>query len=266
MSPSTFLPDSASRVSERNNNNSAIDHSNSGSVKKSQKNNIKQDFSINYAKIFEGKRVFTIAYRLFPERPTLNIEYAASVFRKDSEKENYNRRQHVQTARGRLVVRPLYTTFDFSKEMVDNLFEKDVPKNKEERRAWSTTASGQRWKELRRSLDEQIGVFLRREISKHGVGSKERLRRSEIERRRSARTTEDRKVAEITSLLAAFSKNGVTDRQAIEKVINMGNGSNGNGSNNVGNRTNKSQKFRDVRDGHDSRASRDSRDAHDEIL
>src|SRR4051794_5728252 len=103
--------------------------SNATEVQKENRSKIdaKVDNSINYAKIFDGKRVITIAYRLFPERPTLNIEYAASVFRKDKEHETYNRRQHVQTARGRLAVRPLYATFDFSKEMINNILESEVP-------------------------------------------------------------------------------------------------------------------------------------------
>src|SRR6478609_7559004 len=204
----------------------------------------KQDYSINFAKVHEGKRVFTIAYRMIPERPTMNIEYAASVFRKDNEKETYNRRKHVQTARGRLTVRPLYTTFDFSKEMIDNILEKEVPKSKEERRDWSTTTQGQQWKDLRREMDEQIAAFLRREISKHGVGAKDRLRRSEVDRRRSCNPG-DRKVAEITSLLAALGKNGANDRQAIEKVISMGSRQNGN----------RTRDMRDMRDdAHEMRA------------
>jgi len=160
------------------------------------------DTSINFAKVADGKRVITIAYRLFPEKRTQNIEYAASVFRKDNEKETYNRRQHVQTARGRLAVRPLNTTFEFSRDMLDNLFERNVPRDKEQRRVWSRTEEGEKWRELRREMDANIATFLRKEVAKHGVRAKDRLRRSDIESRKVFRKLD---VSEVTELLSRLS-------------------------------------------------------------
>ncbi|CAM6053929.1 unnamed protein product [Sphagnum tenellum] len=151
------------------------------------------DKTINFAKIFEGKtaqdiegkRVITIAYRMYPDRPGRNVEYAASIFRKDNETETYNRRNHIQTARGRLSVRPLYTNFHFSDEMRDILLETNVPKSKEERKSWSSTDKGQHWRETRRRIDETMSKFLRKEVGKNGVGAKHRTHLSEIERTRS---------------------------------------------------------------------------------
>jgi hypothetical protein len=149
------------------------------------------DQSIHYAKIFESydksgkpKRVITIAYRVYPERPGMNVEYAASMFRKDNEQEDYNRRSHIQTARGRLAVRPLYTTLVFPDIVRDNLLEKNVPKTKQERRIWAQSDAGREWKETRRNFDKQMSKFLRKEVGQNGCGAKHRLHRSEIERAR----------------------------------------------------------------------------------
>jgi hypothetical protein len=235
-------------------------HSNNGNH---SKNN--NDHSINYARIHDGRRIVTIAYRLYPERATLNVEYAASVFRKDTEEDHkrmaerkmesilgreikdedrkkiaatsmedflrdelvlqnrfseknkkkiekivhkkhkndqFSRRQHVQTARGRLTVRPLYTTFPLTNDMLDVLFERTAPKNKVDRRTWSQTLDGEKWREMRRSIDEEISSFLRREVTKHGVGSEERLRKSEIEKRRH----DEHRISDLTQLLSAISK------------------------------------------------------------
>lgn len=140
------------------------------SVPKHKKNTMpRDDYSINFAKVVEGKRVFTIAYRLHPERKSLNVEYGASVFRKDSENEVFSRRKHVQTARGRLNVRPVLVTYPFSTEMI-NILERDHSRSsKEERQQWSKSDEGVQWKELRRELDEDLAMFLRKEIMKHGV-------------------------------------------------------------------------------------------------
>lgn len=140
---------------------------------------LKEDRSVNFAKVVDGKRVFTIAYRMIPGRSVSNIEYAASVFRQDMEKETYTRKKHVQTARGRLAVRPLCATFDFSRPMLDVLFERDVPTDKAERRAWGQSESGRQWKDSRRAMDTEIANFLRKQISKHGVRAPQRLTRSQ---------------------------------------------------------------------------------------
>lgn len=159
-----------------------------------QRSTAETDRSIHYAKIFEGtdkdgrnpKRVVTIAYRVYPERPGMNVEFAASMFRKDNDKEEYNRRNHVATARGRLAVRPLYTTFVFSDDVLDNLLEKNVPKSKDERRVWAKSETGQQWKQARRDFDQKMAKFLRKEVGRCGVGAKQRSRRSEIERARAS--------------------------------------------------------------------------------
>lgn len=147
---------------------------------KAQKHrDLTQDRTVNFAKIAEGKRVFTIAYRLFPERLVSNIEFAGSVFRQEKDNEIYTRKRHVGTARGRLAVRPLYATYDFSRDMIDLLFERGVPADKEERRAWGRSERGNEWKELRRAMDTDIAAFLRKQISKHGVRAPQRLTRSQ---------------------------------------------------------------------------------------
>ena len=183
---------------------------------------LKKDRTIQYAKVFEGKRIFTIAYRLYPEKDKWNIEYAASVFRKDNEKESFHRKQHVQTARGRLGVRPLYTTFKFSKKDLDILLEREVPRSKEERRVWSKGEDGQRWKTMKRDLDDDLAAFLRKEISKRGVGAKQRLRRSEVMRHRhnSHESDDEEETVELGNLLAALSTNsGTANRTVVERVI-----------------------------------------------
>ena len=154
---------------------------------------MESDRTIHYAKIFEGydntgkpKRVITIAYRVYPERPSMNVEFAASMFRKDNEQEEYKRKNHIQTARGRLAVRPLYATVVLADKIRDNLLEKDIPKGKEERRIWAQSKSGVEWKETRRNFDQQMSRFLRKEVGRQGCGAKRRLHKSEIERARSS--------------------------------------------------------------------------------
>jgi len=183
---------------------------------------LKHDRSVCFAKIQDddGKRVVTIAYRIFPHRTRWNVEYAASIFRKDREKEVYSRKKHVQTARGRLAVRPRYTTFDLDKETLDVLSQKRVLQTKEERRAYALSADGEHWKRVRKNLYQNLAMFLRKEIYKHGVRG-DRLKHSELERRRRQQT-EDPDVNEVAMLLSGLNHNDRTDHAALEKAIELG--------------------------------------------
>ncbi len=149
------------------------------SLKKSQKFPLTNAVSI--ARVYEDSRTLTFAFRIFPNNPTENIEFACSVFRKMSPKETYHRRKHVQTALGRLAVRPLYATFNFTNAQLNLLGE-----TKEQRLQSKSTFNMDDWKKVRRSIDEQIGPFLRRLVYIHGVGSKSRLPKYKIKERRKA--------------------------------------------------------------------------------
>src|SRR5690242_20271206 len=59
----------------------------------------------------EGIRVVTIAYELYDDLPKKNVKFAASIFRKDSDKEVFVRKHHAYTATKRLEKRPMWTTF-----------------------------------------------------------------------------------------------------------------------------------------------------------
>ena len=62
----------------------------------------------------DGKRVVTIAYRIHTDRKTRNVEYGASIFFQCNPKEIYVKRKHNETARGRLVTRPVYVSVPLS--------------------------------------------------------------------------------------------------------------------------------------------------------
>ncbi len=65
----------------------------------------------------EKNRVVTIAYQVYPELSGTKIKFAASIFRKQSEKDAFVRKQHAHTARERLILRPLWTDFDMEKHL-----------------------------------------------------------------------------------------------------------------------------------------------------
>lgn len=162
------------------------------------------------------KRIITIAYRIYPERTSKNIEYAASMFRNDKamecEKngkpivnESFCRKRHIQTALGRLTVRPLYATLQLADHFRQHLQQSIIRKMKQEEQISKLTVEQynnwknmhkenklqkanseetKQWKEIRRELDELVRNFLRRQVVLHGVGAKMRLRISEIERMR----------------------------------------------------------------------------------
>lgn len=141
---------------------------------------IKNDRTVGYARVQDGKRIFTISYRILPALPgnVANIAYAASVFRKENENETYARKKHVQTARGRLAVRPLYTSFEFTPEQQLILAGRDVPDDKEARTAWSKSEVGLKFNQEREAMWKALASFLRKEISKNGVRASQRLPRS----------------------------------------------------------------------------------------
>lgn len=156
--------------------------------------NDKDDRTITYTRVVEKnkervKRIFTIAYRVYPERKSMNIEFAASVYRNDQingKDEVFVRKHHVHTARGRLAVRPLFATFPMSEEYVKCLSSYPVydandtmESRKDKRRKWNETEECRIWKDIRRRFDEEITAFLRRQISLHGVRNKTRVKPSD---------------------------------------------------------------------------------------
>lgn len=132
-------------------------------------------------------RIITIAYRIYPERTLMNVEYAASIYRQDKPTETFRRKQHNQTARGRLEVRPLYSTIKLEERFIKNLLDREgLPKTKEDREKWRSSDEGREWKETRRELDSMITKFLRKEVGRHGTGNPTRMRRSDVSRARKA--------------------------------------------------------------------------------
>lgn len=146
--------------------------------------------AVHFAKINEGNRIFTIAYRIYPNCLASNIEYGASVFRKQKPTEQFVWEAHSNTARGRLQVRPVFATFPFTAEILSNLADRPVPmdpkgpksKLREERRQWAKTEKGQEWLRVRREFDSAIVRFLRRQVGDKGTRNEFRLSRSDIAR------------------------------------------------------------------------------------
>ncbi len=105
--------------------------------------------------IDEGIRVVTIAYQLYAGNSKKNIKFAASIFRKQSDKETFVRKQHSHTACERLILRPLWTTF-----AIPQRYEQVAHYDKE--------------------FYEDLKQHLRKEVHKRGTGSKQRLRKVEV--------------------------------------------------------------------------------------
>ena len=109
--------------------------------------------------IQEGIRVVTIAYQLYTHNVKKNVKFAASIFRKMSDKEVFVRKQHSHTAKERLLLRPLWTEFSIP----------DKFQEQEQGTKYFDTA-----------FYEDLKQHLRKEVHKRGTGSKQRLRRSDI--------------------------------------------------------------------------------------
>lgn len=107
--------------------------------------------------IDEGIRVVTIAYQLYPGTHKKNIKFAASIFRKESDKEVFVRKQHLHTACERLIVRPMWTKFS-------------IPERYEQAALYD------------KAFYEDLKQHLRKEVHKRGTGSKQRLSRVEMNR------------------------------------------------------------------------------------
>ena len=142
---------------------------------------------LNFTKIFEKRRVVTIAYKLFPERKTMNVQFAGSIFRQVRDDEVYIRKKHVNTARGRIEVRPLYATFPMSEDVRNQLSHaaNPTPRTDEEKKKWRESEEYKRWKEARIAFDKDLSKFLRKQIYNFGTGAAVRLRRSETSRAHS---------------------------------------------------------------------------------
>ena len=56
--------------------------------------------------------IFTVAYQRYRDRTDNNVKYGVSVFRKDNPKETFFRKRQAATASARLMIRPLWTTFN----------------------------------------------------------------------------------------------------------------------------------------------------------
>ena len=98
----------------------------------------------------EKNRIITIAYQIYRDKMKKNIKYAASIFKKETNKDTFVKKRHFHTATERLKVRPLWTTF--------------VNDNTED-------------------YFHRLKDHLRSSVHRHGVGSKQRLSEPEVERK-----------------------------------------------------------------------------------
>ena len=75
----------------------------------------------------EKNRVVTIAYQVYNDAfYGTRIKFAASIFRKQTDKDAFVRKQHAHTARERLILRPLWTEFDMEKHLRKEIHRRGV--------------------------------------------------------------------------------------------------------------------------------------------
>lgn len=196
-----------------------------------------------------ARRIFTVGYRIYPDRTTNNIEFAGSVFRRESKEEKvrkmkesgcddekklkkvkddvYVKSAHLKTTRGRLEVRPNVATFPIDNEYRRLFTEKPKFSSREERIAWRETREHDEWKELRQRFDEDIKNFLLKEIYRQGVRNKNRLRRSEIVRNRACGIVPNSSEAELgrelrKMMVTSRTVNGMENlRQMLENATRV---------------------------------------------
>ncbi len=90
----------------------------------------------------EKQRVVTIAYQVYNDPAGTRVKFAASIFRKPTEKTEkqkdavvrkqdvFVRKQHAHTARERLILRPLWTEFDMEKHLRKEIHRRGVKSKK----------------------------------------------------------------------------------------------------------------------------------------
>lgn len=146
--------------------------------------------AVQYVRIIEKnqkyvKRVITIAYRFYIDSPTKNIEFAASIFRNEKavecDKWNYPikneffcKKSHIQTALGRLAIRPLYAHFPMNERFQENFQHTKDPSTRFN--SENNSEDVKNWINVRKEFDEAMKEFLRREVCKQGVKASTRLR------------------------------------------------------------------------------------------
>ncbi len=139
---------------------------------------------LKYFTFFENKRVVTIACRINLASDTDNIAFAASIFHEADKTDNascdkcgkrrhkapevYVRRRHIKTARNRLLLRPLFGSYDISDDDMDSLHK--IPKSS------FTVDDFKSRNALRANFYENLSKTIRRWIHESGVGSTYRLK------------------------------------------------------------------------------------------
>ena len=121
------------------------------------------------------KHVVTIGYRVYPERSNMNIEFVAIIYRNDAilgkrgsresedvkgfmeestkekkKQDTYVRKNHNNTVRQRMELRPLYATFPMSQEVRENLMQRPVFPNDSDDLSKMSNEEYQKWKDLRK--------------------------------------------------------------------------------------------------------------------
>ncbi len=134
---------------------------------------------IYYLKIYENKRIITVAYTMRPDCGYQNIKFAATIFRKDYENEVFHRRGHNNTARDRLKKRPLYTTF-FIPDSIKHQQIRDTTL-KDQRHVFSGLEMDRYYMERDRFMQE-FRQFIRLQFHGNGVCAQTRIKNTHTPR------------------------------------------------------------------------------------
>lgn len=130
-----------------------------------------------------GKRMVTIAYRVYLDDRKKNVEYSASIYRQNIENKDdiYIRSRHVHTATQRLIVRPLSSNIKIPDDYKYYRINQTKTKlTNDIREKIKDTQTYKDMKVIYQNFDTELTIFLRKQVHKYGTGAKQRLKKSEI--------------------------------------------------------------------------------------